>query len=46
VWIGVCGGHPPRLMPSKKLRATEWIARIYCGCPASLQRLPVKLEWC
>jgi hypothetical protein len=46
VWISVCGGHPPRLMPSEKFRATEWIARIYCGCPASLQRLPVKLEWC
>ena len=46
VWIGVCSGHPPRLMPGEKFGATEWIARIYCSCATSLQRLPVKFKRC
>ena len=44
VWISVCGGHPPRLMPSKKLCATERVTRVNCGCASSLERMSVKLQ--
>ncbi len=45
VWIGVCGGHPPWLVPGEEFRAAERITRIHCGCAASLERLSVKLKW-
>ena len=45
VWISVCGGHPPRLMPSEEFGATERIARVDRSYATSLERLSVKLKW-